>query len=183
MNLCVFESVFWGSWWMLPNCPPRSRGDSAISSQCVAKPFLGSLKSSVLGLHLICPSLDWGSSPPSSEDTILLYHSPVWHSKGPFPSARWRRTPLTTWAPSPGSEEVTFLPSPSLSSSESKSIPGLSGPPLQDVVITALTCVHISHYRAEIPLCIDIAWLLPNGPSSQLLMVPSSFLTGAGSFC
>ena len=108
IHLCIFESVFWDSWWVLPNCPPETG---------CSKAFLNSLKSSVSGTHLI-------------------YHPPRLEGPG-LPGLRrqyacatpWRgpwKDPChllgegeCLWPHGPGPEEVTFLPSPNLCLSES----------------------------------------------------------------
>ena len=172
IHLCIFESVFWGSWWVLLNCPPETGCSKAFPKLSQEFCFGHALN--------LPPTPPWGSRPSRSQETICMCHSLVWPLKGPLPSARWRRMPLTTWARTWRGDFPPF-PQPLLEWVLIYS--GPLGAPLQEAVITALTCVHISHYRAEIPLCINIAWLLPNGPSSQLLMAPSSFLPRASSFC
>lgn len=180
INSSALESVFWASGWTLPNCPPEAAQRLSHLATPGRKPCAKlSLKNSVLGLHFIWPNLKGPVLPGLGTG---MCHSPPWHSYrtlsvctvekdsdhlGPFPRI---------WT-----DDLRPLPQPLLECVLIYSWPPRA--PLQDAVITALTCVHISHYRAEIPLCIPAARLLPNGPNSQLLMAPFSFLPRASSFC
>lgn len=151
---------------------------SDLATPGPADPFISSPKSSVLGFHWTDPI--WSSS-PRSKNTYMPLPRVMLPMTLPIHTLEWNISSHRGAFPRDWRGSLRPFPCVLLEWVIIYSWPLRA--PLQDAVITALTCVHISHYWAEIPLCLHTAWLLPNDPSSQLLMAPSSFLPRASSFC